>query len=1408
MLFVLLCVVSTVNATDNVTDDVVNVNDETDFVQTNNDNQITSEEPLSTNEGDIISASPGTFTDLANDIENADVELNLTKDYTYSSNDSSYKSGISINKPITINGNGFTINGNNQARALMISSEGVILKNITFINCYQYSTSSSVYGGAINWKGYDGILNNCTFVHCYSGSYDYTTYGCAVYWTGTNGKLLNSKFVNCYGSTQYLTCGAVYWSGSNGVLNNCSFDDCHLKGNGGAIYWSGLNGTLITCTFRNSYSTLGGGAIDWRNSNGRIINSSFINCYSKTFDGLGGAIRWSGSSGTLINCNFTNCSTSDCGGAIFWNTPNGVLRDCTFINCSSDDGFGGAIFWRTTNGNLYNCNFENCSAKYRGGAIYWLGESPIISECNFVNNNAIVGNAIWFDGKKGKLIDSYFNDEDIFNLTKFEIIDTTPKTFADLANEITNATNILILHRDYYYSNNDSSYSYGIAISKNITIEGNGYTIDAKNQARIFSIQSSTVVLKDINFINGYINLGRKIGGGGISIANSANVTIINCTFINCSSMDYNSFGGAIKCMGSLINIYNSTFEGNNAGYGGCAISAGDYSTSNIINSTFINNYETRGVISLSGTGVISNCIFINNSASTAGVVIRLGEFNGVINNSIFLNNTRYSIDSDDNGPVFVTIINNWFGNTVQDYSIKPQVYTGTLKNWLFLNSSCIENYDYEKLFNIKFSFFSYDAVSKLTRPSEIYPNINLTLSAINGTLNKQYATMNEDVIYIIVNQSGMVSAKYDNLQFDVIVKQIPIEKLVQNFTVRVLNTTFNKDAQIIVNIPNGKGNVTIKIANVTFENLIIKDGVVVQNISNFDAGQYLVNVTYNGNKYYNSSSQIVNLTIQKASSTIKVHVKDSKYGEEVIVNVTSDINCQLSVKINNTVKNVDIVANELQSINFGKLNAGNYTVIVLFNGNKNYKNTSYTKEFKVSKTESSLTVQNKEVSVDGTVAIDISLPYNATGNVKIIFENNETNIPITSSVMYWNVTPTKGGNYTVIIEYAGDNNYFAIETNFTLVVNKLTPHITVNCSDFIVPNESYQITVNLPTDAIGKVIINLNDINYTIEDITTTKSLIIPKINEGNHSYTLYYFGDDKYKSYITTESVLVNINRNIKIDATNMTTTNKNGKYELTLLDAKNNPLPSQLVIVYIDNDEYEVTTNKNGIATIYYGLNSGEHELTIQFNGTSIYNSAEATFKIIIQSIINDNDVSIPSLNTGSGTVKLPNDASGTITVDIAGKKYDFPVVNGIADVKLPELANGNYGYIIVYSGDTKYASFTKTGSVTVNKQTTPTTPVYPTKPVVKTTIILKTVKIKKSAKKLVLQATLKQGKTPLKSKKIVFKFNGKKYTAKTNKNGVAKVTIKKKVLKKLKVGKKVKYQASYGKIIVKKTAKIKK
>lgn len=93
-------------------------------------------------------------------------------------------------------------------------------------------------------------------------------------------------------------------------------------------------------------------------------------------------------------------------------------------------------------------------------------------------------------------------------------------------------------------------------------------------------------------------------------------------------------------------------------------------------------------------------------------------------------------------------------------------------------------------------------------------------------------------------------------------------------------------------------------------------------------------------------------------------------------------------------------------------------------------------------------------------------------------------------------------------------------------------------------------------------------------------------------------------------------------------------------------------------------------------------------------------------------------------------------------------------------------------------------------------------------VKHLVTLKTVKVKKSAKKLVLQASLgKVNGKYLKGKTITFKFNGKNVgKVKTNAKGIAKATVKSSVLKKLKVGKKVSYQATYIKDTVKKTAKI--
>ena len=109
-----------------------------------------------------------------------------------------------------------------------------------------------------------------------------------------------------------------------------------------------------------------------------------------------------------------------------------------------------------------------------------------------------------------------------------------------------------------------------------------------------------------------------------------------------------------------------------------------------------------------------------------------------------------------------------------------------------------------------------------------------------------------------------------------------------------------------------------------------------------------------------------------------------------------------------------------------------------------------------------------------------------------------------------------------------------------------------------------------------------------------------------------------------------------------------------------------------------------------------------------------------------------------------------------------------------------------------------NYAKNFKISVSKpkttEKTNSNPVKPSKPVIKLT--LKKVKVKKSAKKLVLTATLKINGAVAKNKRVTFKFNKKTYDVKTNGKGIVKVTINKSVLKKLKVGKKVKYQVIYS------------
>ena len=220
--------------------------------------------------------------------------------------------------------------------------------------------------------------------------------------------------------------------------------------------------------------------------------------------------------------------------------------------------------------------------------------------------------------------------------------------------------------------------------------------------------------------------------------------------------------------------------------------------------------------------------------------------------------------------------------------------------------------------------------------------------------------------------------------------------------------------------------------------------------------------------------------------------------------------------------------------------------------------------------------------------------------------------------------------------------------------------------------------------------------------------------------------------------------------------------------------------------------------------YTLDFGYSDSKYGFSDTLYFSVYPKTFKAPTY------EKKIVAGNDKFFTIAFPKSSSGTVSVEVYNVKteksttYKVSYKNGKASFDASKLAAGHYMLMDFKIKDSTYGTlnFKSTSKFIAEGLFGDFKVVYPK-------LTLKKAKIKKSAKKVKLVVNLgKVNKKYLSGKKIVFKFKGKKYTAKTNSKGVAKVTIKKSVLKKLKVGKKVTYTATYFKKTVKKTVKVKK
>ena len=349
--------------------------------------------------------------------------------------------------------------------------------------------------------------------------------------------------------------------------------------------------------------------------------------------------------------------------------------------------------------------------------------------------------------------------------------------------------------------------------------------------------------------------------------------------------------------------------------------------------------------------------------------------------------------------------------------------------------------------------------------------------------------------------------------------------------------------------------------------------------------------------------------------------------------------------------------------------------------------------------------------------------------------------------------------------------------------------NISLDVGDIdIACDENAEISIVLPENATGTIDVKIGENIYSSSLYNGRCLIVLPKLESGNHSAKITYSGDDNYVSNKTKINIHV---KSALLNAYDMTRAQNSGyDYQIKLTDEDGNGISNKLLSFKIMSNQYYAITDDDGIADIKLNLNVGTYEVYVS---SEIAGNSTRILKIV-KRIANNKDLKVYYASNADYKVRIIGDDGNP---EIGGQNVEVYIDN-----KMKSIKTDKDGFVKI-----KIDKNFKVGTHTIKVQYNGVN--VKNNVVVKHLISLKSVTVKKSAKKLVLTASLaKVNCKYLNKKTVLFKFNGKTYKAKTNSKGVAKYTLKSNVLKKLKVGKKVIYQATYLKDTVKKNVKIKK
>ena len=401
-LILAILMVSAVSANDTVSQDIISDNDD-------NSLEITQDKINTETE------TTKTFTDLYVDISNATGVLDIQCNYKYN-NETDQNIGITLGMDnFVINGNGHTLDANNQSRIFQIMANNITINNLTLINANMPVASVLFIA-----KNCSLTTNNVIFKNNTAATQGTVlVYGKYV---SNNDAFIDSTSTNMGTVTLLL--------GGKGVFNNAIMMSSKQLTWG--LLYADYDSYIYVCnsTFANTTSKY---TTAIRGNKATVIeNSTFINLHALFSAGAIGAKCAATSSIdelTINNCTFVNVTSEKNAGAILADVFNKTvttpvtITNSRFVDCYSE--FGGAVMQYGGTLTVDNCTFKDTYALFDGGAIY-----TSYAAVNIVNSTFDKNKAEYNGTDRPTYGGSIFCDMGRFNLTASTVKNSNADTAA------------------------------------------------------------------------------------------------------------------------------------------------------------------------------------------------------------------------------------------------------------------------------------------------------------------------------------------------------------------------------------------------------------------------------------------------------------------------------------------------------------------------------------------------------------------------------------------------------------------------------------------------------------------------------------------------------------------------------------------------------------------------------------------------------------------------------------------------------------------------------------------------------------------------------------------------------------------------------------------------------------------